>query len=227
MSKTRNTLITTALMAAIALSVPATSALAKGGMGGNMGGMGTMASLEFADFDQNGDGSLSKEELKDVAKARFNQTDTNGDGELTADELQAAADAKREARFDRMVERLDTDGNGAISAEEMEAGKGKMRGKFGRDHARGDSDKQGRDHDKRGDGKRGDDARSEGKRGDDERGMKRDGEQRETRRGQMFDQFFALVDTDGNGTLSQEEFDSAKSRLEARRGGAAPAPAEQ
>ncbi|MGY3439318.1 MULTISPECIES: EF-hand domain-containing protein [unclassified Marinovum] len=224
MSKTRNTLITSALMAVIALSVPATSALAKGSMGGKMGGV---AGLEFAHFDQDGDGSLTKEELMDVAKARFSKADTNGDGELTADELKASADAKREARFDRMVERLDTDGNGAISAEEMDAAKGKMRGKMGRDHARGDSDKQGRDHDKRGDGERGDDKRSEGKRGDGERGMKRGGEQREARRGQMFDQIFALADTDGNGTLSQEEFDSAKSRLEARRGGAAPAPAEQ
>ncbi|WP_417523201.1 EF-hand domain-containing protein [Marinovum sp.] len=202
MSKTRNTLVGTALVAAIALSLPATSALAKGGMGGMGGG----AALQFEHFDQNGDGSLTREEMQDVRKAHFNMVDTNGDGELSADELKAGADARREARFARMVERLDTDGNGTISAAEMEAGKDGMRkgGKMGKDHARdgkarGDKEHAGKD---RG-GKRGDDTRQG--RGDD-----------------RFDRMFALIDTDGDGAVSKAEFDSAKERLANRRG-AAPA----
>lgn len=143
MSKTRNSLVFSALVAAIALSVPATGALAKPGAGGPMG----MSTLAFEHFDQDADGSLTKEELRDIGAARFNQMDANGDGELSTDELEAAAEARRAARFERMVERLDTDGNGTVSAEEMAAAHDRMgkRGKMGRDHAQG-----GKPGDKRG-----------------------------------------------------------------------------
>ncbi len=224
MSKTRNSLVFSALVAAIALSVPATGALAKPGAGG-LGGMSTLA---FEHFDQDADGSLTKEELRDVGGARFNQMDANGDGELSADELEAAAEARRAARFGRMIERLDTDGNGTVSAEEMAAAHDKMgkRGKTGRDHAHGD---------KRGD-KRGGDARHaehdrDGRmqRGGEERRAERDGkraggeERREQRADRRAERLFALIDTDGNGTVSQAEFDSAKDRLAAaRRTGPAP-----
>lgn len=204
MSKTRNTLLFSTLIAAIALGVPATSAMAKGGPG-----FGGAAGLEFQHFDQNGDGSLTPEEMRDIGKARFALMDGNGDGELSADELQAASEARREARFDRMIERLDSDGNGTVSAAEMEAGHAKMRegGKKTRDHARGDKG----DHAGKRDGKR--DGKPGGKRGGEER--------RETRGEARFDRMFALIDSDGNGTVSQAEFDSAKERLAARR---APAP---
>ncbi|WP_323765443.1 EF-hand domain-containing protein [Marinovum sp.] len=209
MSKTRNTLILSALVAAIALSVPATSALARGGPGA-----GGAAGLEFQHFDQNGDGSLTPEEMRDVGKARFAQMDGNGDGELSADELQAAAEARRDARFERMIERLDSDGNGTLSAAELEAGHDKMRkgGKMGRDQARGDKDGGSKE---RGAQRRADQ--------DSKQGGKRDGaERREARGDARFDQMFALVDTDGNGTVSQAEFDSAKARLATRRAPTAP-----
>jgi len=203
MSKTRTPLIGAALIAAIALSVPAGSALAKGGAG--FGGMGGAAALEFEHFDQNGDGSLTPEEMRDIGKARFARMDANGDGELSAEELEAAADARRDARFARMVDRLDTDGNGTVSAAEMEAGHDKMRkgGKMGKAHARGDKARGGKD-------------------GGEHRRADRDG----ARGGAGFDRLFALIDTDGNGSVSEAEFDSAKERLAARRPGNAPAPTE-
>ena len=175
MSKTRTPLIGAALIAAIALSVPAGSALAKGGAG--FGGMGGAAALEFEHFDQNGDGSLTPEEMRDLGKARFA----------------------------RMVDRLDTDGNGTVSAAEMEAGHDKMRkgGKMGKAHARGDKARGGKD-------------------GGEHRRADRDG----ARGGAGFDRLFALIDTDGNGSVSEAEFDSAKERLAARRPGNAPAPTE-
>lgn len=212
MSKTRTTLIGSALIAAIAVSVPATSALAKGGQG-FMGGRGSAAELEFENFDQNGDGSLTQEELRDVAKARFSAADTDGDGELSATELEAAADARRSARYTRMIERLDTDGNGSLSAEEMQAGHDKMRdgGRKGRDQARRDGGKRGME---RGEHRRGE-ARGM-QREDGQRGDRQD--RRAARGGQGFDRMFALIDTDGNGAISKEEFDSAKSRLAAMQG---------
>ncbi|TNF23244.1 MAG: hypothetical protein EP318_00715 [Rhodobacteraceae bacterium] len=212
MSKTRTMLIGSALMAAIALGVPATSALAKGG-DGFMGGRGGAAGLEFENFDQNGDGSLSPEELRDVATARFNAMDTDGDGEVSAAEMEAAADARRAARFTRMIERLDTDGNGTLSAAEMQAGHDKMRdgGRKGRDHARKDGGKRGME---KGEHRRGD--RQGMKRGDGQRGDRQ--QQREARGGQMSDRMFALIDTDGNGAISKEEFDSARARLAATMG---------
>lgn len=206
MSKTRTPLIGAALIAAIALSVPATGASAKG-MAGMMGGV---AALEFEHFDQNGDGSLTRDELRDVHKARFNAADSNGDGELSAEEMQAAAEARRTARYVRMVERLDTDGNGTVSAEEMEAARDRMH------ERRGQGRDNGRDHARKDGGKRWQE-RGEHRRADrgDHRGMNRGGHhsERQARGGAMFEQMFALADTDGNGTLSKEEFDSAKARL--------------
>lgn len=217
MSKTRTTLIGSALVAAIALTLPASSASARGGSG-FIGGPGGAAALEFEHFDQDGDGNLTPEEMRDVAKARFNATDTDGDGELSAAEIEAAADARKAARFTRMIERLDTDGNGTLSAEEMEAGHDKMRrgGKKGGDHARHEGGKRDMD---RGDHRK-------GMKHEDGKGMKRGDrqERREARGAGGFEKMFALIDTDGNGTVSKAEFDSAKERLASVRGKDRPAP---
>ncbi|MDO6728761.1 EF-hand domain-containing protein [Marinovum sp. 2_MG-2023] len=230
MSKTRSTLIGSVLVAAIALSVPATGALAKGGDHGRMGGFHGAAGMTFEDFDLDSDGSLTKEELKNIAQVRFNKLDSDGDGQLSAAELEAAAEAKRAARFTRMIDRMDSDGNGTLSAEEMQAGQDKMRkgGKQGHEHARGKNDERGKDHRM---GKRDGEHRGEHRgemRGGEMRGGDRQ-DRREARGEQRFERMFALVDVDGNGTISKEEFDSAKTRLEAARGGkqGQPAPAAE
>ncbi len=138
MSKTRTTLVGTALVAAIALTLPATSAFAKGGMGGARG-----MAIEFEDLDLNGDGQLTKEEMQNQKQARFAKVDTNGDGQLSIEELEAAAAERHKAFASRMIERLDTDENGTLSQEEMEAARD-MRdgGKGGKRHGK----KEGKRH---------------------------------------------------------------------------------
>jgi Ca2+-binding EF-hand superfamily protein len=137
MSKTRTTLVGTALIAAIALTLPATSALAKGGFGGRG------EAPAFETLDLNGDGQLTKEELQSQGQARFAKVDTNGDGQLSVEELEAAASERRAQSVAKMVERLDKDGNGTLSQEEMEAAR-EMRGDRG-----GKGGKQGKKGGKR------------------------------------------------------------------------------
>ncbi len=54
---------------------------------------------------------------------RFQKADTDGDGLLSKSEMRAV----HEKRFDKMFNRLDADGDTKISADEMKAGKRKMR----------------------------------------------------------------------------------------------------
>lgn len=189
MSKTRSTLIGAGLVAAIALTLPATSAMARGGPSGGFGSV-----LEFSDLDLNGDGQLTKEELQNQGKARFAKLDADGDGQLSAAELEAAAAERQKDRVSTMIERLDTDKNGTLSEEELQAARD-MGGK------RMKRDRDG-DHGRKHGGKRW----GNGKRGDD---------RREARMERMFDR----VDANEDGVISQEEFDAAKAQMMKRSGG--------
>ena len=60
-----------------------------------------LLNAEFADFDLDGNGLITIEDLKAQADARFAAADTDGDGKLSMDELTAAAQA-------RMAERMAT-----------------------------------------------------------------------------------------------------------------------
>ncbi|MDA7427970.1 EF-hand domain-containing protein [Primorskyibacter aestuariivivens] len=187
MSKTRSTVIGAGLMAAIVLTLPATSAMARGGPSGGFG----PAMLEFIDLDANGDGQLSTDEMANMAQAHFAKVDANGDGELSADELQAAAAERQARRVARMIETLDSDGNGTLSAEEMEAARD-MRGGHGQR-----AGKDGEGHKKRwGWGKSNE-------------------ERREARIERMFDR----IDADGDGAISEAEYDEARAHMMKRRGG--------
>lgn len=66
----------------------------------------------FDKIDNNGDGSLTREELGDAARrqaGRLNEMDTNNDGKISRDEWKGAPN-----RFDR----LDANGDGVITKEE-------------------------------------------------------------------------------------------------------------
>ena len=121
-----------------------------------VGGM-TMASARsgeqgaaFQELDANGDGQLTRAELKAHAAARFAASDTDGDGFLSGDEmfkervgkraermllrydsdddgkldaseLEAAAEARQQGRYARMLRRLDTNEDGKLSFKELSA----------------------------------------------------------------------------------------------------------
>ena len=91
----------------------------------------------LAEFDQNGDGSLSLEEYQalwmDVMRERmvdrFQAHDDDGDGMVTAEEFGEP--------FNRVVSRLDTDDDGEQTADEVRR-RGERRGGRDGDRERGD-----------------------------------------------------------------------------------------
>lgn len=83
------------------------------------------AGLAFAapKADTNQDGTISKAEFVTAAADRFIDTDLNGDGALTKDEMKASHDAKRAERSDKRFADSDANGDGVISKSEYEAKK--------------------------------------------------------------------------------------------------------
>ncbi len=75
--------------------------------------------------DANGDGAISKEEVKAMQAKQFAELDIDGNGEVTAEELSSRMLEKHKQRIERMAEmqvnRLDTNGDGAVSEEEFSA----------------------------------------------------------------------------------------------------------
>ena len=125
----------------------------------------------------------------------FEQIDANGDGLVTTAELQAAMQAQAAERFAQS----DTDGDGALSAEELAAAA------LARENSRRDSNitRMIARLDTNGDGvlqieemqARGDDRRAQGQ-------------------GRMFD----MMDTDDDGSVSAQEYETALAFM-AERGG--------
>lgn len=115
------TLKITLLIAAMASAGLMTTAEAKGGPRG-----GERASFE--DLDANADGEVSLAEIQAHGAARFAEADADGDGALSAEEMLAQADARREGRIERMIERLDENGDGLLQQAELEAARQGRRG---------------------------------------------------------------------------------------------------
>ncbi len=87
---------------------------------GPMGGSGTMGAL-LKQFDSNGDGTVSADELRAGLAGELKQYDTNGDGTLSLDEYAALYAQITHLGMVRHFQALDVDGNGQVSASEMNA----------------------------------------------------------------------------------------------------------
>jgi Ca2+-binding EF-hand superfamily protein len=105
------------LITAAGLGLVAGGALAHGQGAGARGG--EFMNAEFTDFDLNGDGLITLEDLKARADARFAEADADGDGKLSVEEMTAAAEARM---AERMAERMG--GRGGL-------GQGQHQGRMG------------------------------------------------------------------------------------------------
>lgn len=76
-------------------------------------------------LDANGDGSIDFTELQarrsDLTPEQFNAIDKDGNGLLSREELRAVAIERRQARAEERFKQLDTNGDGALSQEELNA----------------------------------------------------------------------------------------------------------
>lgn len=115
----------TMLTATVAIVIASTAVIATAQSGDRAEGPkrgGDRAAMLIEEFDANGDGAISQEEIAAAQAARFAAADTNGDGALSVDELLAAQEERmqnrRAAAIERFIERFDTDGDGVLSPEE-------------------------------------------------------------------------------------------------------------
>ncbi|MCA1298422.1 EF-hand domain-containing protein [Stappia indica] len=89
-----------------------------GGKGAGRGpdGMGRMGQMQ--DFDADGDGNVTREEVEAARAKLFADADKDGDGALTLEEYEAVWVARSDRRMVRMFQRLDRDGNLSVTREE-------------------------------------------------------------------------------------------------------------
>ncbi len=73
-----------------------------------------MTQEKFNKLDRNGDGNLSREDVKGAVKDRFEKADTDGDGKLSVSEAKAAFPRMTDERF----KRLDRNGDGFLGPED-------------------------------------------------------------------------------------------------------------
>lgn len=131
-------------------------------------------------FDTNSDGKVTQDEIDAVVAERYASADGNGDGGIDLDEFKAAYAEEFALRKVREFQRLDRDGDGAVTEAEFNRSVERRFNRLDRN----------------------DDDVLERRRGDAGGGR---GEMR-GRRGGMHLGMFEELDSDGDGSVSREEF---------------------
>jgi Ca2+-binding EF-hand superfamily protein len=104
---------------ALGAAVFAGASLADGRGGHHGWGRGGGAIFLFEQFDTNQDGRLTQDEIDQARQSRLAEFDQNGDGSLSLEEYQALwMDAMRERMVDRF-QAHDDDGDAMITVEEF------------------------------------------------------------------------------------------------------------
>ncbi|UBF29294.1 EF-hand domain-containing protein [Kovacikia minuta CCNUW1] len=79
--------------------------------------------VNYSQWDANGDGQVSKEELEQAVKSAFAGLDRNQDGYISPTELQAALTERtgrtHKGLINMMFESLDADHDGRVSMDEL------------------------------------------------------------------------------------------------------------
>lgn len=92
------------------------------GMMGGYGGMGGgMMSTLMTQFDANGDGTVSPEELRAGLQGELKKYDANSDGTLSLDEFATLYAALTRPATVRHFQALDVNGDGKVTADEISA----------------------------------------------------------------------------------------------------------
>ena len=97
--------------------------------------------MDFETLDADGSGEITPEDIEALRVQRFADFDTNGDGSVSAAEFTAHAQARAAERAAEMFERLDADGDGVLSRDALEGRMG--RGPGERMLSRFDADNSG------------------------------------------------------------------------------------
>ena len=87
---------------------------------------GRKGAERMTQYDMNGDGNVTAEELAAARAALFSNADANADAALTLDEFESVWVRMSEGRMVRMFQRLDRDGDLNITQAEIERPAGKM-----------------------------------------------------------------------------------------------------
>ena len=134
MTKTARYLLATGALA-LGAAAFAGATLADGAWGRHHGSghYGARGMALFERFDANADGRLTQAEIDEVRQSRLAEFDQDGDGSLTLEEYQALwLDAMRERMVDRF-QAHDDDGDGLVTAEEFGEPFNRMVRRFDRD----------------------------------------------------------------------------------------------
>jgi len=167
----------------------------------------------FERFDLNADGSISQAEIEEASSINFANADTDGDGSLSLDEVKAGFLERSADRRVRAFQRLDRDGDGTVTRDEFDAVSNRL---FSRMDRNGDGVLELRQErgERRGGGRQ-EQARSGGQEGErSERGQRQDRQWAGGGRGHgQMRMMFELLDQDGDGTVTREEFDAVRGEL--------------
>lgn len=87
--------------------------------GHRRGKAGRMLEQRFDQFDADGDGLVTREELAAARSERFSAMDADGDGAVTAEEL---VQFRMLRRAQRRIERMDQNGDGVLQETELRMG---------------------------------------------------------------------------------------------------------